>query len=70
MTRVRQRVISLDPRAIRRRGAAPDVRLCGAAPRRGAGNCDEEDGAPPRRSAVDLDGGTAVIRVTPGRPRS
>ncbi|MGW3957176.1 DUF6191 domain-containing protein [Streptomyces sp. NPDC004752] len=31
---------------------------------------DEEDGAPPRRSTVDLDGGTAVIRVTPGHPRS
>ncbi|MEV6193022.1 DUF6191 domain-containing protein [Streptomyces sp. NPDC051920] len=24
---------------------------------------DEEDGAPPNRTAVDLDGGTAVIRM-------
>ncbi|MFD9871636.1 DUF6191 domain-containing protein [Streptomyces niveus] len=29
---------------------------------------DEEDGAPPHRTTVDLDGGTAVVRIQPGRP--
>ncbi|MFC7304525.1 DUF6191 domain-containing protein [Streptomyces monticola] len=28
---------------------------------------DEEDGAPPHRTSVDLDGGTAVVRL-PGTP--
>ncbi|MFF4749553.1 DUF6191 domain-containing protein [Streptomyces sp. NPDC002514] len=31
---------------------------------------DDEDGAPPHRSTVDLEGGTAVIRVTPGGSHS
>ncbi|WP_432177298.1 DUF6191 domain-containing protein [Streptomyces sp. NBC_00063] len=26
---------------------------------------DEEDGAPPNRTTVDLDGGTAVVRMPP-----
>ncbi|MEU2113303.1 DUF6191 domain-containing protein [Streptomyces sp. NPDC019507] len=26
---------------------------------------DEEDGAPPNRTLVDLDGGTAIVRVPP-----
>ncbi|MFJ9031852.1 DUF6191 domain-containing protein [Streptomyces sp. NPDC102274] len=29
---------------------------------------DEEDGAPPHRTTVDLDGGTAVIRLPDARP--
>lgn len=29
---------------------------------------DEEDGAPPHRTTVDLDGGTAVVRMPQGRP--
>ncbi|MEU0280710.1 DUF6191 domain-containing protein [Streptomyces sp. NPDC088147] len=29
---------------------------------------DEEDGAPPHRTTVDLDGGTAVIRMPDARP--
>ncbi|WP_330177452.1 DUF6191 domain-containing protein [Streptomyces sp. NBC_01498] len=29
---------------------------------------DEEDGAPPHRTMVDLDGGTAVVRIPKGRP--
>lgn len=29
---------------------------------------DEEDGAPPNRTMVDLDGGTAVVRIPKGRP--
>lgn len=27
---------------------------------------DEEDGAPPNRTTVDLDGGTAVVRIPRG----
>lgn len=29
---------------------------------------DEEDGAPPHRTTVDLDSGTAVVRMPQGRP--
>lgn len=29
---------------------------------------DEEDGAPPNRTMVDLDGGTAVVRIPKGPP--
>ncbi|MET9554467.1 DUF6191 domain-containing protein [Streptomyces sp. NPDC006645] len=29
---------------------------------------DEEDGAPPNRTMVDLDGGTAVVRIPGARP--
>ncbi|MGW2464540.1 DUF6191 domain-containing protein [Streptomyces sp. NPDC001761] len=31
---------------------------------------DEEDGAPPSRTTVDLDGGTAVVRMQPAARRS
>ncbi|MFF4547148.1 DUF6191 domain-containing protein [Streptomyces sp. NPDC001435] len=31
---------------------------------------DDEDGAPPHRTTIDLESGTAVIRVTPGDLRS
>ncbi|WP_443064652.1 DUF6191 domain-containing protein [Streptomyces sp. NBC_00582] len=29
---------------------------------------DEEDGAPPRRTAVDLDGGVVVVRMPEAQP--